>query len=463
MNTLFISVGLGLFCLVAELINLRKILIPAILAGLGVLLYVTLSQWDNTVPASISGIDLQHMIKFDHFALAFSSLAIFITALVFMLAVDYYKTEPHHITDYSAILLFTLTGSIVMFSYQNLAMLFLGIEIVSISMYIMAGSRKFDTRSNEAGLKYFLMGAFASGILLMGMALIYGSAGSFRIDEIASYAASGNISPLFYTGLLLLLIAFFFKASAVPFHFWSPDVYEGSPALVTAFMSTFVKITVFGAFYRLLSETFSGVYADTQTVITVVAAATMILGNLVALLQNNFKRLLAYSGISHAGYMLIALLAIPSDSASALFYYAAGYAVAGIGIFAIAIPVFFFMKNENVDAFNGLGKKHPALAAMLTLFMLSMAGIPPFAGFLGKYYIFSKAIEQQLYVITIIAVINSIIGVYYYFKVILAMYAYPATDDTKPQPTPLYWAVIVICLVLVVLAGVLPNTLMNLL
>lgn len=461
MNTLFVSIGLGLFCLVAELINFRKILLPAILVGLSVLFYLTLSTWGTDVSSTVAGVDMKNMIRFDNTSIAFSTLAIFITALIFMLAIDYYKSEEHHISDYASILLFTLTGALVLFSYWNMAMLFLGIEIVSISMYIMAGSRKYDTRSNEAGFKYFLMGAFASGFLLMGIALVYGATGSFVISEIAQYASTGNASPLFFTGMMMMLLAFFFKVSAVPFHFWSPDVYEGSPALVTAFMSTLVKITMFGALYRLLSICFGGVLTEVQTVLTVVAALTITLGNLIATAQVSFKRILAYSGISHAGYMLIALMAIPAGSGSALFYYAVSYAIAGVGVFAAAIPVFFFMKGETVDAFNGLGKKNPGLALVITLLMLSMAGIPPFAGFLAKYYIFSKAIQYKLYTITIIAVINSIIGVYYYFKVILAMYTKPA-DETAIEPTPLYWAVAISCTILVVVAGILPNTLMNL-
>ncbi len=462
MNTLLIATGLGLFCLIAELINFKKLLIPAILLGLGVLFYVTMGQWGQNALATLGGLDMSHMIGFDNYALAFSGLAIFITALIFMMAQDYYKTEMHHITDYAAIFLFTLTGAIVLFSFNNLAMLFLGIEIVSISMYIMAGSRKFDTRSNEAGFKYFLMGAFASGFLLMGIALVYGTSGSFQLNAIHEYASSNQISPLFYTGIVFMLAAFFFKVSAVPFHFWSPDVYEGAPALVTTIMSTLIKITVFGAFFRLMALAFSSVYAETQTILLVITALTITTGNLIATAQQSFKRMLAYSGISHAGFMLMAILTLKFDSASSLLFYATTYSFANIGAFAIAIPVFFFMKQENIDAFNGLAKKNGALAFILTIFLLSMAGIPPLAGFWAKYYIFSKAIQSQLYTITLIAVVNSIIGVYYYFKVILAMYTKQA-NETKIIPTPMFWSVIVTCLIITVVLGLMPDTLMNLL
>ncbi|MGY6562877.1 MAG: NADH-quinone oxidoreductase subunit N [Luteibaculaceae bacterium] len=461
MNTLLVCTGLGLFCLVAELINIRKQLFPILLVGLVALFGITITTWGTTVPTSLWGFEMGNMVSFDNFSIAFSSLAIFITTLIFMLAVDYYKTEEHHITDYTSILLFTLVGALILFSFNNMTMLYLGIEIVSISMYIMAGSRKYDTRSNEAGFKYFLMGAFASGFLLMGIALVYGATGSFEISEIGQFALSADSSPLFYTGLILILIAFFFKVSAVPFHFWSPDVYEGAPALVTAFMSTLVKITMFAAFFRLLSLGFGFALSDVQTILTVVAILTMVMGNLVATVQVSFKRILAYSGISHAGYMLIAIMAIPVGSGSALFYYTVSYAIAGVGVFAAAIPVFYFMKEESVEAFNGLGKKNPLLAFIITVLMLSMAGIPPFAGFLAKYYVFSKAIEFDLYLVTVVAIITSIIGVYYYFKVLYAMYTQPA-NEVAIKPTPLYYAVAIICTVLVLVVGLFPNTLMGL-
>lgn len=462
MNTLIYTTALGLLCMVGEILNLRKWLIPIVLIGLSVIFYVNFSGWGVEIPATISGLNMSHMVHIDNFSIAFSGLAIFIAALIFMLAHDYYKNEAHHLSDYVAIIVFTLVGALVMFSYWNMAMLFLGIEILSISLYIMAGSRKYDTRSNEAGFKYFLMGAFASGFLLFGIALIYGTSGSFELTKIAAYFQSGQAGALFYTGMLLMLIAFFFKVAAVPFHFWSPDVYEGSPALITALMSTLVKIAVFAAFYRLMSQCFFYSYNDSHIIISIVAAATMFMGNLVALSQDNFKRILAYSGISHAGYMLLTILSVQVNSEGALLFYSVAYAVASIGAFAIAIPVFFFTRSENVTAFNGLAKKNPWLAGILTVFMLSLAGIPPMAGFLGKYYIFSKAFESGLFVLTFIAVINSIIGVYYYFKVILAMYSKPA-DETAIKPTPLYWAVIVTCLILSVVLGIFPNVLMGLL
>jgi len=460
--TLIYTCCLGLLCLVAEILNVRKLLIPVILAGLAAIFFVNFMDWQHVGPIMIGGMDMAHMMKVDQFTVAFNAILIGAAALVFALSADFYKDEQHHLSDYLAILLFILCGAMVLTSFSSLVMLFLGIEIVSISLYIMAGSRKFDIRSNEAGFKYFLMGSFASAILLFGIALVYGAAGSFELSKISAFAAtSGMASPMFLVGALLMVVAMLFKVAAVPFHFWSPDVYEGSPSLVTTVMATLVKVTFFAAFYRLMAGGLLGIDAYTSDILVLVAAVTMIVGNLVALNQQNFKRLLAYSGISHAGYMLLAILSLKTNSSSALFFYGASYMLATIGAFAIAIPVFNATGKETIDAFDGLGRKKPFLAALLTMSMLSLAGIPPLAGFLGKYYIFSEAIKNGYAVLTLLAVVASIIGVYYYFKVILAMYTKPG-DDTDVKPTLVYTIVTLICVGLSLLLGVWPGGLMGL-
>ncbi len=456
MYTLIYTCCLGLACLVVEVLNLRKILLPLILLGLAGIFFANLLDWNSASPVIIGGLDMSHMMRVDNFSVAFSGLAIFTAALIFMMSGDFYKNEQHHLSDYLAILVFILTGALVLFSFWNLVMLFLGIEIVSISLYIMAGSRRFDIRSNEAGFKYFLMGSFASSILLFGIALIYGASGSFELDKIAVFAATHADSTLLQVGVLMVISALLFKVAAVPFHFWSPDVYEGSPSLVTAMMSTLVKISFFAAFYRLMVNGLLDVHAYSSDILVIVAAITMIAGNLIALSQQNFKRLLAYSGISHAGYMLLAILSLKTNSSSALFFYGASYILATIGAFAVAIPVFASRDNESLDAFNGLGKKNPLMAVLLTMSMLSLAGIPPLAGFLGKYYIFSEAIKNGYIWLTAIAVIASIVGVYYYFKVILAMYTKESTH-TVIKPPILYTIVMILCVLLSLALGIYPG------
>jgi len=451
-----------LLCLVVEIFNLRKALVPVVLTGLAAIFLLNAQDWSAAGPVAIGGMDMSHMMQIDHYAVAFNGLLIFLSAMIFVMSASFYKQEEHHLSDYLTILLFILAGGMVLTSFSNLVMLFLGIEIVSISLYIMAGSRKFDVRSNEAGFKYFLMGAFASAILVFGIALLYGAAGSFELAKVASYASStGMESPMFLTGTLLVLVALLFKVAAVPFHFWSPDVYEGSPTLVTALMATVVKIAVFAGFYRLVSVGFIAVDGYTSDIIVIVAAATMIFAALVGLSQQNFKRLLAFSGISNAGYMLLAILSAKSGAASALFYYGAAYGLATMGAFAIAIPVFASTGKETIDAFDGLGKKKPLHAALLTLSMLSIAGIPPMAGFLGKYYLFSEAIRNGYPILTIVAVLTSIIAVYYYFKVILAMYTKQA-DEREVRTVMSYSIVMIICVGLGLLLGVLPGLLLSL-
>ena len=462
MTTLLYTTCLGLFCMLAEVLNLRKLLIPIVVLGLATIFATNLQLWNIQAPLTLGPVSIDHMMRMDNFAIAFSGLAIFISLLIFILSANYYQNEQQHLSDYLSILVFVLCGALVMFSFANMAMLFLGIEILSISLYIMAGSRRFDTRSNEAGFKYFLMGSFASGILLFGIALIYGASGSFELAKIAEYAGSGNVSPMFYTGMTLMVFAMLFKVSAVPFHFWSPDVYEGSPALITTLMSTLVKVAAFAALYRLFSTCFLGSIDAVKPILIIVTAATIIVGNIIALSQQNVKRILAYSGIAHAGYMLMGIISIQTKTDSAVFFYATAYSLATIGFFSLGIMVFKSAFTENVEAFNGLGKKNPLAAACISICLLSLAGIPPFAGFLGKYYIFSETVKNGYITITLIAVINSIIAVYYYFKVIIAMYAQPANE--KPLVIhPTYWLVAIVCVLLTIGIGLMPDYLMQLL
>jgi NADH-quinone oxidoreductase subunit N len=325
--------------------------------------------------------------------------------------------------DNYGLILFSLCGALCMFSFTNMVMLFLGIEILSIPMYVMAGSRRDEPESNEAALKYFLMGAFATGFLLFGIALVYGATASFDLQVIARAIAEGKHSlGMLHMGILLMLVGLSFKVSAVPFHFWAPDVYTGSPNLVTAFMSTVVKTAGFAAFYRLFSSAFVDAIDFWGITVAAIAALTMTLANVTALFQTNFKRMMAYSSISHAGYLLLAVLAIgQAGSAGAMLLYTLSYSIATICAFAVYILVAEQNNDASLDAFNGLSKREPFLAAVMVISMLSLAGIPPTAGFFGKYFLFTAAFERYPWLIGL-AVINSAISIYYYFKVIIAMY-----------------------------------------
>jgi NADH-quinone oxidoreductase subunit N len=448
--------------MLAEIFRFRKLLIPLVIAGLSFAFYTTLKEWNNPAILSIRGIDISHMIVSNRFSAAFTLLSILISALLFVLSYDYYKNDEKHLSDYLSILVFALCGAIMLFNFNNLTMLFLGIEILSISFYIMAGSKRFDVRSNESGFKYFLLGAFASCFLLFGIALVFGAANSFQLDHIAAYSMRTNPGMMFYTGMILILFAMLFKVAAVPFHFWSPDVYEGAPALITAFMSTLVKIAAFGAFYRLFSTCFIGTLHYAEPVLSLSIGATLIIANLSALHQSNFKRLLAFSGISHAGYLLLGIISIPLHSASAIWFYAAGYALASIAAFAVAIIVFTSSSSESIDAFNGLARKKPLLAFLLSCSMLSMAGIPPFAGFLGKYYLFTQAISVGYMSLSFIAIAASIVGAYYYLKVIVAMYAKPTNNDIQIEVPLTYIIIAAGCVAGSLLLGLFPDKFMHL-
>lgn len=459
MNGIILLSLLGVMAMFAGIFNFRKLILPiAIVAMLGaVFTYVT--TWGQNLSF------FNNMVTFDNYAIAFTAIVISTAALLLLFAIYHYRFEGDYITDIYALLIFATVGGVIMTAYSNLAMLFMGIEILSIPLYVLAGSRRADLASNEAALKYFLMGAFATGVLLFGIALVYGATGSFSLDGISAYVANNgaNLPPMFYVGVVMLLVAMLFKVSAAPFHFWAPDVYQGSPVLVTAYMSTVVKIAAFAALYRLFDVCFASIKGYYEILLIVATILTLLVGNLTALYQQSFKRMMAYSGISHAGYMLLAVLAMGAQSAGVIFYYSAAYAVASLIAFGVLMAVGEGREGrESFDAFKGLGKTNPFLAFCLTAAMLSLAGIPPLAGFFGKYYLFTVAIQNGYMWMVFIAVLSSLISLYYYFKVILAMYSTNA--DMEPlKPHPVLIVAMVICLTLSLVFGFAPDLLMQLL
>ena len=456
MKALTYTSFLGIACLVLEIFNLRKVAVPFVLLSLAVIFGLNATEWDTNQAY------YHDMLRADNFALAFTGLLIIIAFLLICLSGNFFQTEETKLADYISIILFTLSGGIAMVSFSNITMFFIGLEILSISLYILAGSKKKDVRSNEAAMKYFLMGSFASGILLFGITLVYGSSGSFNLSEIAAYASGGKVDAIFQVGVVLILIAMLFKVSAVPFHFWAPDVYEGSPTLITAMMATMAKVAALAAFYRLFSACFIGSFHVFAWVLSIIAALTMLVGNLTALNQDSFKRMLAFSGIAHAGYMLLAIITLYNNTPNSLFFYATAYSFASIGAFAIAMIVMRNMKSEKIEAFNGLGKKSPLLAFTLTILMLSMAGIPPMAGFFGKYYVFFDAIRNHHLALVIVAVLTSVISVYFYFKVILAMWTKDSDEVAFSADAP-YTIVSVICLLASLVLGLFPSLISSLL
>ncbi|MCP2026600.1 NADH-quinone oxidoreductase subunit N [Flavobacterium sp. HSC-32F16] len=462
MNTLIAITGLGIFCLLFEILNFRKGIVPFTILGLlGVL---ALNYYEFGTTASY----YNNMIAVSKFSTAFSSLFIILTIFLVALSHNFYENHQTKISDFIAIKVFLLAGAVAMVSFGNLAMFFLGIEILSIALYVLAASDRLNIKSNEAGMKYFLMGSFASGIILFGICLIYGAMGTFDIAEIHESSLSAELPVWFPIGMILMTIGMFFKVAAVPFHFWAPDVYEGSPALTTALMSTLAKVVAIATLFKLVSglnlipslenQDLLGTF---ENIVLVISIASMTVGNIMALRQVNVKRMLAFSGISHAGFMLMTFLSI-ATSAGVLLYYTAAYALAGIAAFSVILYVCKNQDNEDITNFHGLGKTNPLLAAILTGSLLSMAGIPIFSGFFAKLFLFDQALHAGYTAIVIVAVINSIISVGYYFKLILAMYSKEPNEERTGKPFLIY-AVAIISIGLNIALGLFPSLVLDLL
>ncbi|HWD88876.1 MAG TPA: NADH-quinone oxidoreductase subunit N [Mucilaginibacter sp.] len=458
MNTLILLSVLPILLLYLGLFKAKSALLPVTVVGLLGALVLAARYWNTGAKPLYHG-----MMLFDNYSVAFASITIVSTILILLLSKEYFEKISSHVAEYYAIILFSLAGIMVMVSYYNLTMLFVGIEIMSVSLYILAGIKKNDFASNEAALKYFLMGAFSTGFLLFGMALIYGASGSFSLDVISKWVvAQTSIGPMFYTGILLIIVGMCFKVGVAPFHFWTPDVYEGSPTLITAYMSTVAKTAAFAAFLRLFSVCFAPLSDFWMPAMIIITIITLFIGNITALYQQSFKRMLAFSSISHAGYLMFAIVALGSGSANSVFIYATAYSIASIIAFGALILVQQQSGTDNFDAFNGLAKKNPFLALVLTISMLSLAGIPLTAGFIGKFFVFSGALSQYHTTMVILAVINAIISIFYYFRVIIAMYF--RSSEREEVLVPGYFNFVLgLSALLTILIGICPGYIANLL
>jgi len=365
-------------------------------------------------------------LALDDYAAFFDLLIIMATAITVAMSLDYVAEADIAGGEYYALVLLAALGMMLMAAAGDLIIIFLGLETMSIAIYALAGFMRRDARSNEGALKYFILGAFSTCFLLYGIALIYGATGTIQLDPIRAALTAYMVSnPLLLLGVGMLLIGFGFKVAAVPFHMWTPDAYEGAPTPVTAFMAVGVKVAAFAAFLRLFLIHLAPVSMHWSPVLWVIAALTMTAGNLTALVQTNIKRMLAYSAIAHAGYILVGMAAAPSGAAGgAILYYLLGYAFTNLGAFAIVIAVERRNRmGDLISDYRGLARTNPMLAAAMTFFMLSLTGVPPLAGFVGKFYVLSAAMNAGLVWLVVLAVVNSAISAYYYVGVIVAMYA----------------------------------------
>ena len=396
----------------------------------------------------------------DHLSIFFICIFTISSALTILLSFEYNERKGIKAGEYYALILLCTVGMIILASSTDLIMIFLGIEIVSICLYVLAGFRRDDPVSNEAALKYFLLGAFATGFLLYGMTLIYGSTGSTNLFKIAGFIKTegAQSNPLILMGIVLLVIGFGFKVAAVPFHMWAPDVYQGSPTPVTAFMAVGPKAAAFAAFFRVFTEAIPDMSLSWEILLCIIAVLSMFVGNLGAIMQTNIKRMLAFSSISHAGYLLIAVIAKSSLAGSGLLFYMLAYAFTTFGAFGIII-LLGKKEEENLELenYSGLAYKHPILALSMTVFLLSLGGLPPFAGFVAKFYIFSAAIEEGFVILVVIAVLNSAISFYYYLKVVVYMYMKEPESEFQISLTPMTLFVVIVGIIGTVELGIFPD------
>ena len=406
------------------------------------------------------------MMVVDNFSIFFNLIFLIGTALTILISIGHMNREKFGHGEYYSLILFAASGMMFMASGADLIMIFLGLEIMSIAIYVLSGFEKKNPLSNESAMKYFLMGAFASAFLLYGIALIYGVTGSTNLKTVSQSFSplSGEIAPLFYVGAGLLIIGFCFKVAAVPFHMWVPDVYEGAPTAITAFMSAAVKAAGFAALFRVVWTALSAIQTDITSLIWVIAVITMTLGNVVAIAQDNIKRMLAYSSIAHAGYILVALVASNETGTSGMLFYLLAYTLMNVGAFGVVI--FLSSKEDpavNLSDYSGIGFKYPVLAVCMTIFMISLSGIPPTAGFIGKFYIFSAAVKSGYIGLVVIGVLNSAVSVFYYFRIIVYMYMKePVREYSDLIISPSLIAAILCCALGILLMGVFPSATLQL-
>ncbi|HLO70397.1 MAG TPA: NADH-quinone oxidoreductase subunit N [Flavipsychrobacter sp.] len=440
----------GLF--VKEKKSVASIAVFLLLALLGV------NVWELATTAPTETLSFfNNMLRVDRYALGFNTLMTGCTLLYALLVNKEIQRVGSHVGEYFALIFFILCGVYLLTTYNNVLIMFIGIEILSIPQYILAGSDKRNLKSSEASLKYFLMGSFSTGILLMGITLLYGATGTFNIIQY-TFLQSDMLSPMALAGILFLMVAFAFKVSAAPMHMWTPDVYDGAPTPFTAFMATIVKASAFVAFMRLFSVSFGAISGDWTIVLSIITAATLFVGNITAVFQQSVKRMLAYSSIAQAGFMLFAVLAVNATAWEGMMIYAVAYSVATIGMFAVMMK----LKDYTYDGFNGLAKKDPVLAAITTILLLSLAGIPGTAGFMAKYFVLLAAVEQgKMMWLVIFALFMAAISAYYYFRVIIAMYFKQGNPEFNSEVTATDKLLLLITVLLVVLLGFAPGLILH--
>jgi NADH-quinone oxidoreductase subunit N len=426
------------------------------LALLGSLAALTATLFQSQYP----GLAFWNMVRVDSFSVFFHCLVAAVTAVVILASYEYMQVQGIRAGEYYALILFGALGMSLMSSAMELVLIFIALEISSISTYVLAGFRRRAAISSESSVKYFLLGSFATAFFLYGVALMFGATGSTSIAVLSDELRSAGIPILAYVGVALMFVGLGFKVAAAPFHIWTPDVYEGAPAPVVGFMSTAPKAAVFAVLLRIM---FQADAPGRLWLIWVVAALSMTLGNIGALVQDNVKRLLAYSSIAHAGYLLVAFAALPDNGIPAAMFYTASYAAMNVGAFAVISHIAGEGERYvTLEDYEGLGRRSPLLAATLTIFLLSLIGIPITGGFFAKFYVFSAALQANLVGLVIIGVLNSAVASYYYLRLIVVMYMREAREDVPLPKVPLgLGTALAISVAATIYLGVLPGRVLD--
>lgn len=452
-----ILTGLALFILVLDLVLKRKETIAFFsIASAAVVIYALLDA---------SGTTFGGMFLADGYSMFFKVIFLLSLILSILISVRYIAVEKVNFGEYYSLMLFATLGMMIMASAGDLIVLYLGLELMALSTYVLAGFLRHAVRSNEAAIKYFLLGAFASALLLYGIALLYGLTGTTEIRGVASYISENGLAgnAALTLSLLLFVAAFGFKIAAAPFHMWAPDVYEGAPTSITAFMSVGPKAAGFAALGRVFLIAFAALKVQWVAVLVPLAVLTMAVGNVIALSQTNIKRMLAYSSIAHAGYALLGVIAGGPEGVAGMMSYLLIYAFMNIGAFAVVIMLRTEgFSGENISDYEGLSKRHPLASALMLVFMFSLTGIPPTAGFVGKFYVFMAAVNAGYTWLVVVAVIFSVISAFFYLRIVMYMYMREPKTEVELSTSPALGLALTLTTLGVLVIGVLPGKLLDL-
>ncbi len=455
---LVVITATALLVIIVEAIRRGSLGIVSVLTQAGIVLagVLTVANFGRSGPA------FGGLIHHGAYGSFFSLLILSAGFLTVLLSRSYITRQGVARVEYYVLLLFAMLGMMLMASGRDLVILFLGVELMSICLYVLAGFSRTRPESTESALKYFLLGAFVTGFLLYGIALVYGIAGTTNLSAIAAAVPTLASNPVFLIGAAMIVIGLSFKVAAAPFHMWAPDVYEGAPTTVTAFMATGAKAAAFGAMVAVVGESFAFSKGSVNQVLAAIAAASMIIGNVTAVAQSSVKRMLAYSSVAHAGYILAGVAAGNAVGKTGVLFYLAAYLVMNIGAFGVVSMMEGHDPHRTTfDSYAGLSKKRPYLAAIMALFMFSLSGLPPMAGFFGKYYVFLAAVEADMTWLAIIGVLTSLISAYYYLRLVVVMYFRDGEGDLEAAPAKAALVAVSIAAFFALELGVYPSTIVD--